>query len=138
MNDYLDIEIINFTDRCEGVVCRLEEKCVYNGVQGVRCVCRDNVDCPADLQPICGSDAKTYNNYCIMKATACREGKKVEKVADKSCSPGMSSFVLFFQGFLMLNRLSVAQANTSQIKTRLQVRFCFFVCLFVCFFRKKM
>lgn len=75
-------------DRCEGVVCKLEEKCVYNSLQGPRCVCRNNVDCPADLQPICGSDAKTYNNYCIMKATACREGKEVEKVADNSCSPG--------------------------------------------------
>ena len=36
----------------------------------------------------------------------------------------------------MLNRLSVAKANTSQIKTRLLARFCLFVCVFV-FFRKK-
>ena len=99
VNDYLDMEIANFTDRCEGVVCKLEEKCVYNSLQGPRCVCRNNVDCPADLQPICGSDAKTYNNYCIMKATACREGKEVEKVADTSCSPGMSSFVLLLLFF---------------------------------------
>ena len=35
----------------------------------------------------------------------------------------------------MLNRLSVAKTNTSQIKTRLLARFCLFVCLF--FLEKK-
>ncbi|KAL9989300.1 hypothetical protein ACROYT_G003834 [Oculina patagonica] len=75
-------------DRCEGVSCKPWEKCVYNSRSGVRCACRENLDCPADFQPVCGSDANRYNNYCIMKATACRQGKAVEKVADGSCTPG--------------------------------------------------
>ncbi|KAJ7375457.1 CUB and sushi domain-containing protein 1 [Desmophyllum pertusum] len=76
-------------DRCEGVSCKPWEKCVYDSNNGLtRCLCRENLDCPADFQPMCGSDATTYNNYCIMKATACRQGKAVEKVADGSCTPG--------------------------------------------------
>ena len=83
------VSTFNLTDRCEGVSCKPWEKCVYDSTNGARCVCRGNLDCPADFQPVCGSDANRYNNYCIMKATACRQGEEVEKVADGSCTPGM-------------------------------------------------
>lgn len=73
--------------------CKDWEKCVYDSSSGVRCVCRDNLECPADFQPMCGSDANTYNNYCILKATACRQGKEMEKAADGPCTPGMPVFV---------------------------------------------
>lgn len=84
---------LNLTDRCEGVSCKAWEKCVYDSSNGVRCVCRDNLECPAEFQPVCGSDANRYNNYCIMKATACRQGKEIEKTADGPCTPGMPVFV---------------------------------------------
>lgn len=73
--------------------CKDWEKCVYDSSSGVRCVCRDNLECPADFQPMCGSDANTYNNYCILKATACKQGKEMEKTADGPCTPGMPVFV---------------------------------------------
>ena len=57
------------------------------------------MDCQADFQPVCGSDAKRYNNDCIMKARACREGKSVKKVADGSCIPGMFNFQRNFTEF---------------------------------------
>ena len=85
---------MNLTDRCEGVSCKAWEKCVYDNSNGVRCVCRDNLECPADFQPVCGSDANSYNNFCILKATACRQGKEMEKTADGPCTPGMPVFVL--------------------------------------------
>lgn len=84
-----NVSTFNLTDRCEGVSCKPWEKCIYDSSNGARCVCRGNLDCPADFQPVCGSDANRYNNYCIMKATACRQGEEVEKVADGSCTPGM-------------------------------------------------
>ena len=67
---------------------------MFDGRKGPICVCRDDLDCPAEFKPVCGSDAKRYNNECIMKATACREGKSVKKAADGFCTPGMSIFVL--------------------------------------------
>lgn len=67
---------------------------MFDGRKGPICVCRDDLDCPAEFKPVCGSDAKRYNNECIMKATACREGKSVKKAADGFCAPGMSIFVL--------------------------------------------
>lgn len=118
----------NLTDRCEGVSCKPWEKCVYDSSNGVSCVCRGNLECPADFQPICGSDADRYNNYCIMKATACRQGKKMEKVADGSCTPGMHIFVAaaVVVVFFLFVCLSVFLSNC--------LSFCLFVCLLFCFF----
>lgn len=116
---------LNLTDRCEGVSCKAWEKCVYDSSNGVRCVCRDNLECPAEFQPVCGSDANRYNNYCIMKATACRQGKEIEKTADGPCTPGIPVFVAaavvvfsYLFVFLSLCLLYV----------------CLFVCLFICCF----
>ena len=83
-----------FIDLCESTKCETWQKCVFDGRKGPICVCRDDLDCPAEFKPVCGSDAKRYNNECIMKATACREGKSVKKAADGFCTPGMSIFVL--------------------------------------------
>ncbi|KAM7431863.1 CUB and sushi domain-containing protein 3 [Porites harrisoni] len=75
-------------DLCESTKCETWQKCVFDGRKGPICVCRDDLDCPAEFKPVCGSDAKRYNNECIMKATACREGKLVKKAADGFCTPG--------------------------------------------------
>ena len=49
----------------------------------------DNI-CKSDQQqkidPICGSDNKTYVNECILQVKNCRENKNVEKVADQACA----------------------------------------------------
>ena len=101
---------LNSTDRCEGVSCKAWEKCVYDSSSGIRCVCRDNLECPADFQPVCGSDANSYNNYCILKATACRQGKGIEKASDGPCTPGMPVFaaaaVVFFFFFFLFHFIS--------------------------------
>ena len=83
------VYISNFADLCESKQCKTWEKCVHDRTNGAMCVCREDLDCHADFQPVCGSDAKRYNNDCIMKARACREGKSVKKVAGGSCTPGM-------------------------------------------------
>lgn len=88
--------------------CKAWEKCVYDSSNGVRCVCRDNLECPADFQPVCGSDTNTYNNYCILKATACRQGKEIEKTADGPCTPGMPVFFLSLQLFFYVFFVSLS------------------------------
>ncbi|XP_074621824.1 zona pellucida sperm-binding protein 3 receptor-like isoform X2 [Acropora palmata] len=75
-------------DLCDRQQCEPWKKCVYNiSSESTTCECRKSTDCSGRFQQICGSDAKTYNNDCIMKATACREGRTVEKVANGSCTP---------------------------------------------------
>ncbi|XP_067016859.1 C4b-binding protein alpha chain-like isoform X1 [Acropora muricata] len=75
-------------DLCDRQQCEPWKKCVYNiSSESTTCECRKSTDCLGRFQQICGSDAKTYNNDCIMKATACREGRTIEKVANGSCTP---------------------------------------------------
>ena len=52
------------------------------------CLCRENMECSSRWDPVCGSDGMTYNNECIMKATACRNRKGVKKVSSNGCLPG--------------------------------------------------
>ena len=75
------------TDRCDSVTCEEWEKCKYDVSTGPKCVCREALDCPPDFKPVCGSNAAKYNNYCSLKAEACRKGTTLEKVADGSCTP---------------------------------------------------
>lgn len=41
------------------------------------CVCPSERDCPWNVDLICGSDDQSYLNECVMKARACKAGKKV-------------------------------------------------------------
>ncbi|XP_068726553.1 zona pellucida sperm-binding protein 3 receptor-like isoform X1 [Montipora capricornis] len=75
-------------DLCYIQKCEIWKKCVYNNSgNNTECKCRENRECLRKYQPICGSDAKTYNNECIMKATACREKRSIKKIANGRCSP---------------------------------------------------
>lgn len=75
-------------DLCYRQKCEIWKKCVYNNSgNNTECKCRENRECLRSYQPICGSDAKTYNNECIMKATACREKRSIKKIANGRCSP---------------------------------------------------
>lgn len=127
---------LNWSDRCEGMSCKAWEKCVYDSSNGVRCVCRDNLECPADFQPVCGSDTNTYNNYCILKATACRQGKEIEKTADGPCTPGMPVFffvaaAVFLRVFCLSVYLSVCSFvfySFCQVSWVFLLIFCVCVC----------
>ena len=36
--------------------------------------------------PVCGSDGQTYQNLCVLKASACRNNKVVTVVKNGACS----------------------------------------------------
>eukprot|EP00794_Sanderia_malayensis_P015963 gene15963-17569_t len=74
---------------CDNFKCEDDKVCEFDArKRQTRCVCKKIDDCPADYEPICGSDGVTYNNECIMKATACIEDRMIKQIADGSCIPG--------------------------------------------------
>ena len=74
-------------DRCTQITCDAGRMCkMHHGKP--RCICRRNMDCSSMFSPVCGSDGRSYNNECIMKATSCRHGFHIDKVKDSGCLPG--------------------------------------------------
>ncbi len=52
------------------------------------CRCGDIV-CSKDLEYVCASDGKTYDNECAMKKESCMSQKKIAKVFAGKCPAGL-------------------------------------------------
>ncbi|XP_028411079.1 four-domain proteases inhibitor-like [Dendronephthya gigantea] len=65
----------------EGMICKMRNL-------RPTCVCRSNMECSSRWDPVCGNDGISYNNKCIMNATACRLRKDIRIVHDDRCLPG--------------------------------------------------
>lgn len=65
--------LIAVSGLCATKVCPTNKICEVKGGQPV-CVCLDVRQCPASLQPVCGSDGQTYISVCHLVAHACKEG----------------------------------------------------------------
>lgn len=51
--------------------CSGSQICTVNREGKGECSCLPRTDCPSDLNPICATDTKTYNNRCQMKIAGC-------------------------------------------------------------------
>ncbi|GFS87145.1 hypothetical protein NPIL_582581 [Nephila pilipes] len=68
---------------CEERTCKYGGVCEYN-MEGIpHCVC--NFQCPATLDPVCGSDGKLYDNECRLKEESCNLQKNVMPVHIEMC-----------------------------------------------------
>merc|ERR1712150_214916 len=51
-----------------------------------------DIICPQDWSPICGSDGKTYGNYCALRVESCRQDGKVFLVQYGACDEDIDTF----------------------------------------------
>ena len=53
------------------MACTNNTKCEEQADGSTQCVCQSPEDCPDDVEPVCGSNRKTYDNKCLFKVEAC-------------------------------------------------------------------
>lgn len=79
--------VLTFTGYlCNRVRCqRPYAQCVVERGRAV-CECPDRYRCPNNGQPVCGSNGKTYDNACKLRADSCRFGVYVRVASQGRCS----------------------------------------------------
>lgn len=65
-------------DVCDRLVCRAGRECVDGE-------CRCVASCPDHRTPVCGSNKRTYDNYCLMHRDACLTGQPISLRHEGRC-----------------------------------------------------
>lgn len=69
---------------CAQTNCRFYSKCVERPNGQAVCIC--NESCNLSLDPVCGSDGRTYINECFLRAYACKRRQGIVVLQRGACS----------------------------------------------------
>lgn len=125
---------------CAQTNCRFYSKCVERPNGQAVCIC--NESCNLSLDPVCGSDGRTYINECFLRAYACKRRQGIVVLQRGACSEFL--FVLcvlscyssslwvwlchYYEGsichrcFLWMLRVKVDKNDLNNLDTELRVR----------------
>ena len=76
-------------DECSMMVCRAGRECQLNSNGEASCVCM--ASCPDHFVPVCGSNGRSYDNYCMMHRDACLSGVHISLKSKGYCSDEKTS-----------------------------------------------
>ena len=69
---------------CAQINCRFYSKCVERPNGQAVCIC--NESCNLSLDPVCGSNGRTYINECFLRADACKKRQGIVVLQRGACS----------------------------------------------------
>lgn len=69
---------------CAQINCRFYSKCVERPNGQAVCIC--NGSCNLSLDPVCGSNGRTYINECFLRADACKKRQGIVVLQRGACS----------------------------------------------------
>ena len=70
--------------------CRLTEECKVNSSGHAVCKCIPIDLCPSNHEPVCGTDAETYQNECRLRVKSCHAGRHdIDIAGHDNCGFGM-------------------------------------------------
>lgn len=85
---------------CAQINCRFYSKCVERPNGQAVCIC--NESCNLSLDPVCGSNGRTYINECFLRADACKKRQGIVVLQRGACSEFL--FLLYVLLVLILHR----------------------------------
>lgn len=80
-----------YSDPCQAASCRHHSACKLKPDGSTACECPLAEECPDVNDPVCGTNGKTYESECKLKAESCAEGSDVTTKHNGVCGMKITS-----------------------------------------------
>ena len=81
------VDGIDLEGPCANMQCGEGLKCIEDWRDNARCVC--NTRCGLVREPVCGTDGRTYSNYCVLDLAICQSGGDISAVCGPDGRPNL-------------------------------------------------